>query len=91
VATRKEAFGFTTVDVTTAGDHMLFRVKRAEAQNAKDTILRLMLGSADASPAPAAPGVALVADELAKLAQLRESGVLSEEEFQAQKTRLLGG
>ena len=30
-----------------------------------------------------------VADELAKLAQLRDSGVLTEEEFAAQKARLL--
>jgi uncharacterized membrane protein YdbT with pleckstrin-like domain len=32
-----------------------------------------------------------VADELAKLDELRRSGVLSEEEFAAQKARLLGG
>ena len=31
-----------------------------------------------------------VADELAKLAELKESGVLTEEEFNTQKTRLLG-
>jgi len=30
-----------------------------------------------------------VADELAKLAQLRDSGVLIEEEFAAQKAKLL--
>jgi len=33
---------------------------------------------------------ASVADELAKLEQLREQGVLSDQEFQAQKARLLG-
>ncbi len=32
-----------------------------------------------------------VADELQKLAALRASGILSEEEFQSQKARLLGG
>jgi hypothetical protein len=31
-----------------------------------------------------------VADELMKLAQLRDAGVLTPEEFQAQKARLLG-
>jgi hypothetical protein len=31
-----------------------------------------------------------VADELAKLAALRDSGVLSAEEFDAQKAKLLG-
>lgn len=33
---------------------------------------------------------ASVADELTKLAKLKESGILSEEEFQAQKAKLLG-
>jgi len=36
-----------------------------------------------------APPVVSVADELAKLAQLRDSGVLTEEEFTAQKAKLL--
>jgi membrane protein YdbS with pleckstrin-like domain len=35
-------------------------------------------------------GTAPVADELAKLAALRDQGVISESEFQAQKARLLG-
>jgi uncharacterized membrane protein YdbT with pleckstrin-like domain len=35
------------------------------------------------------PGSSSVADELAKLERLRQDGVLNEEEFQAQKTRLL--
>jgi uncharacterized membrane protein YdbT with pleckstrin-like domain len=39
------------------------------------------------APAPAAPSVG---DELEKLAELRAKGVLSEEEFQAQKAKLLG-
>jgi len=41
-------------------------------------------------PAPSPIGPTLsVADELAKLAQLRDAGVLTEEEFSAQKARLL--
>ncbi len=36
-------------------------------------------------------GSSSVADELAKLDELRRNGVLSEEEFAAQKARLLGG
>ena len=31
-----------------------------------------------------------VADELAKLDRLRQQGIISEEEFRAQKSRLLG-
>jgi hypothetical protein len=47
--------------------------------------------------APAAPSTAeatspaSVADELMKLAQLRDAGVLTSEEFEAQKAKLLGG
>jgi uncharacterized membrane protein YdbT with pleckstrin-like domain len=44
--------------------------------------------AASASP-PSPP--ASVADELAKLDRLRADGVLTEEEFRAQKARLLGG
>ena len=39
--------------------------------------------------AGAAP--ASVADELAKLDRLRDDGTISEQEFQTQKARLLGG
>lgn len=35
-------------------------------------------------------GPALIADELIKLAQLRDAGVLTPAEFDAQKARLLG-
>jgi hypothetical protein len=43
-----------------------------------------------AQPAPAAPPLS-VADELGKLAKLRADGVLTDEEFAAQKARLLNG
>jgi hypothetical protein len=39
--------------------------------------------------ARAAPSSPVVADELAKLAQLRDAGVLTEEEFASQKAKLL--
>ena len=42
------------------------------------------------SPPPTA-GAASVADELKKLAELRSEGVLSDEEFEAQKSPLLAG
>ena len=47
-----------------------------------------------AAPAPAPPQPVAqpgsVADELKKLAELRDAGILSAEEFDAQKARLLG-
>jgi uncharacterized membrane protein YdbT with pleckstrin-like domain len=54
--------------------------ERAEAREAA--------GRAPAAPQPPA---ASPTEELARLADLRDRGVLSEEEFQAQKARLLGG
>lgn len=40
--------------------------------------------------APSPPPAASVADELAKLLQLRDAGALTEDEFTAQKAKLLG-
>ena len=52
---------------------------------------RMALSHQPTSQAPSAPPTSgSVADELAKLAQLRDSGVLSEEEFSSQKAKLLG-
>ena len=42
-------------------------------------------------PAPAPAAAPNVTTELERLAELRAKGVLTEEEFQAQKARILGG
>ena len=44
---------------------------------------------AEAAPAAAAPQAFSVADELSKLASLRQQGILTEQEFQEEKQRLL--
>jgi hypothetical protein len=56
-------------------------------QQAAAQTLAALRGRSEGSEEPAGPGS--VADELAKLAALRDSGVLSEDEFAAQKARLL--
>ena len=43
-----------------------------------------------AAAADATPGAADVADQLERLADLRDRGILSEEEFQREKDKLLG-
>ena len=43
-----------------------------------------------AAPAPAAPAAPDYAGELEKLAQLRDSGVITAEDFEAKKKQLLG-
>ncbi|MDR7161755.1 SHOCT domain-containing protein [Arthrobacter sp. BE255] len=49
-------------------------------------------GNAALAPVPASPQLdgRLVADELVKLVGLRDAGVLTDDEFAAQKARLLG-
>ena len=49
----------------------------------------ITLGAPEGRSVDAATGPKLIADELAKLAQLRDSGGLSEEEFIALKTQLI--
>lgn len=95
VTTHKGGIGYTTVEVMTSADRVSFRVSKGDAEQVKDTILRLMrelspsAGSPSASENPP-PSSGSTADELVKLAQLRDAGVLSEEEFRVQKARLLG-
>ena len=43
------------------------------------------------APAPAAPAAPTIADQLKQLADLKASGVLSAEEFEAAKQKLLAG
>ncbi len=57
--------------------------------------VRERIATSSKAPAPTPPeaapaGIALVADELQKLAELRDAGVLTDDEFAAQKARLLG-
>lgn len=90
VTTHKAGFSYTTVKVATAGDVTEFRVTKSQAQDVKALLLQLMAGPSPAQPSQPAPA-ASVAGELRQLAELRDSGVLTEAEFTAQKTRLLGG
>jgi hypothetical protein len=57
---------------------------QARAVNAE--LIRAQQQAQAPTPAPVS-----VADELAKLAGLRQSGVLSNAEFEAEKSKLLGG
>jgi len=69
--------------------HLNFQAFRA---NVTPILHSLGVTVSDGAPvASAAPAPTIsVADELAKLAQLRDSGVLTEAEFATQKAKLLG-
>jgi hypothetical protein len=88
VSTHRAGLSYTTVRVATAGDVTEFRVSRSLAEDVKALLLQLMSGPAPG--APSAPPSASLADELRKLAELRDAGVLTAAEFDAQKARLLG-
>jgi Short C-terminal domain len=102
VTTHRAGFSYTTVKVATAGGVTEFRVTKAQAEQVRQLLLQLMNGSVPhaATPVPQAhppgPGQSLpsssasVADELRKLAELRDAGMLSDDELAAQKARLLG-
>jgi len=96
VTTHRAGMLYTVVKVATSADVVEMRVSKAQAGQIKAILTRLVLGGVGAPPppapaaAPAAPAPALVADELAKLVQLRDAGALTDEEFAAQKARLFG-
>jgi hypothetical protein len=62
------------------------RKHQPEFEAVRDRVEATIAGSATSSAAPAMD----IADQLRKLAELRDEGILSEEEFQGKKTQLLG-
>jgi Short C-terminal domain len=90
VSTHKAGLAYTSVRVATGGDATEFRVSKRQAEEAKATLLRLMMQSAPGAGQPGhGPGPS-IADELRKLGELRDAGLLSEAEFAERKARLLG-
>lgn len=88
VTTHKAGLSFTTVRVATASDAVAFKVTKREAEQVKSTLLRLMNHPTQSSAPVDSPRGSL-ADELRKLAELRDAGVLTAAEFDTQKARLL--
>ncbi len=101
VTAGKDGLRFYKVTLITTGNTIDFRVDKKTAEDVKSLVTQLILGThptqqtapaeqPSSAPTPPPPSGSM-ADELTKLAQLRDSGVLSPEEFDAQKARLLGG
>jgi hypothetical protein len=104
VMTKRDGLRFTEVLLTCSGNVISFRVSHDQARVAKELLTSLILGRHPAqqqanqsSPnpiiaatPPTVPEDRGVADELAKLAELRTAGILTNEEFDTQKRRLLG-
>lgn len=82
---------WTKVRVFASGNTIEFRFSHVEAQQFRDAIMELIL--AKDAPTPASPVEAGnqsdVYDQLKKLGELRDAGVLTREEFDAQKIKLI--
>lgn len=82
---------WTKVTVYASGNNIDFRFAHKEAQQFRDALMALVLqpSSPPAAPAPTPAAAPDLADQLMKLAALRDSGILTEDEFATQKARLL--
>jgi Short C-terminal domain len=78
------------VRVATAGDATEFRVSKRQAEEVKATLPRLLSQAAPNPVSPSNGSGPSIADELRKLGELRDAGLLTEAEFAEQKVRLLG-
>jgi hypothetical protein len=80
--------------LSSAGDDPLTVIfgksRLSQFQALADAITRALAGGPAQPQAVAAPAAAGLADQLAQLAALRDSGALSDAEFAAAKARLLG-
>lgn len=93
VTTEKDGLRFWKVRVIASGNTIDFRVTADDAKRVKETLTQLMLGSHPTQNEAAQPsnpsGQFDTAEQLSKLAALRDAGILTEEEFQSKKTDLL--
>jgi hypothetical protein len=103
VVTEKDGFRFTSVRIICSGNTIDFRVGHDDAARVKDLITSLMLGShplqqasaiaSEPTPSVAASPSAAPGDimgQIRKLGELKDAGLLTEEEFTAKKSELLG-
>jgi hypothetical protein len=79
------------INLRAAGDTAnVQQVQKEDVERISQLIRVRMAVSQPHGAAVVTPGTSSVADELTKLAQLRDTGVLSDDEFAAQKAKLLG-
>ncbi|MFE5139264.1 DUF4429 domain-containing protein [Streptomyces fagopyri] len=87
---RRSAFGSQTTNAAKDENSVVFTKKQMPEFEKLRAALDAAIAAHHAPPAPPA-AAGSVADELAKLGALREQGLLSPEEFEQQKARLLAG
>ena len=91
VQASKDGVLFTKVTVYASGNNIEFRFGHTEAEQFRAALQGLILAgpSLAAAPAAATPQALSLPEQLRQLAALRDDGILTEEEFTAQKAKLL--
>ena len=93
VQTKKDGF-YTKVIIYAAGNEVEFRFRHDAAHEFRGALESLMLGDVPSTSAQPAVGTTTpdtpdTTEQIRKLAELRDSGILSEDEFQTKKAELL--
>jgi hypothetical protein len=88
----KKGFAYGEITLLAAGDQTRFHMipKDLVENLAKSIRERMATSSQPSQPSTPAGSGGSVADELLKLASLRDAGILTAEEFDAQKAKLIG-
>ena len=86
IQVKKDGLAYTKVTVYASGNNIDFRFGHDEAEGFRQALSPLIRGT-HSTPAPASP---TLPEQLRELAALRDEGILTEGEFTAQKTALLG-
>jgi hypothetical protein len=88
VQAKKEGF-WTKVTAYASGNNIDFRFGHDEAHRFRDAITNLIVNQGQVAPATPAAAAPDVMDQLKKLGELRDAGVLTPEEFETKKAELL--
>lgn len=88
-ADRQAAKGHRTMDASKDENSVIFTKKQMPEFEKLRAALDAAIAGQHAPQAPASAAPVSLADELTKLAALRDQGILSPAEFEAQKARLL--
>ncbi|MFF4155060.1 SHOCT domain-containing protein [Streptomyces sp. NPDC001651] len=95
VVTKRDGLMFTKVVVVASGNNIDFRVPHDAAPRIKALLTDLILGripgaeQPTAAPAPAPQSGGTPVEQLRQLAELRDAGILSDEEFTTKKAEIL--
>lgn len=89
VQAKKDGILWTKVTVYASGNNIDFRFHHEEAQEFKNEIQRLLLDPAKSGPPSTPPPAVDPLDQLKKLGELKNAGIISDEEFEAKKKQLL--